>query len=79
MVAAPLYALLRKNASWKWGDEEESAMDQLKLELDYTEGHLEIILGVDASLKGWGIETNAMIFSILLITNERYNKWTVPI
>jgi hypothetical protein len=63
MVAASLYSLLRKNVVWKWGEEEEHAMDQLKLaltsapalvKLDYTEGHLEIILGVDASLKGWG-------------------------
>ena len=63
IVAAPIYQLFKKNVTFAWGDEQQSAMDILKTDLttapaiqsiDYSEEAGEIILGSDASLSGWG-------------------------
>ena len=62
-VTEPLYSLLRKDASWQWGKEQDLAMDLIKIALasapalakiDYSNDAGEIILAVDASLTGWG-------------------------
>ena len=61
-IADPLYALLRKNVPFKWDQLEINAMAALKkalteapvlITIDYTNG-MEIVLAVDASLRGWG-------------------------
>jgi len=61
LVLDPLYSLLRKDAKWQWGNEQQAAMDFLKValtsapalvKLDYSEGVGEIILAVNASLIG---------------------------
>ena len=63
IVADSIYRLMRKGVEWKWGREQDEAMDALKLaltsapalvKLDYSEGAGAIILAVDVSLKGWG-------------------------
>jgi len=59
LVSNLLYSLLRKDAKWQWGNEQQAAMDSLKValtlalalvKLDYSEGAGEIILAVNASL-----------------------------
>ncbi|RDL34482.1 uncharacterized protein BP5553_07610 [Venustampulla echinocandica] len=59
-----LYQLLKKGAVFVWIQEHDTAMDQLKLDLttapvlarlDVSKNAGLIILGVDASLKGWGM------------------------
>ena len=63
MIARSIYALFKKNVPFVWGDEQQEAMDELKLRLtsppaiqslNYEEGAGEIVLAVDASLQGWG-------------------------
>jgi len=63
IIAAPIYILFRKNVEWKWGKEQDLAMDALKaaltqapalVKIDYSEGAGEVILAADASLDGWG-------------------------
>lgn len=62
-LAEPLYRLTRKGVPWDWTDEQEEAMNALKTALtnppalcriSYSEGAGEIVIGVDASLSGWG-------------------------
>ena len=62
-IAAPIYKLMRKGVKWHWGPEQEQAIERLKLaltsapiliKLDYRAGAGDIVLGVDASLVGWG-------------------------
>lgn len=63
IVAAPLTVLLRKATPWRWGLEQQTAMEELKkkvteapilVTLDLKDGYGEVILMVDASLEGWG-------------------------
>jgi ribonuclease HI len=63
MIAEPIYYLFKKGMPWNWGLEQDLAMSALKTALTtapalvkiiYTDGAGEIILAVDASLKGWG-------------------------
>jgi hypothetical protein len=64
IIAAPLYKLLRKGAKFQWTEDQQDAMDILKLHLVAppalvpiicTEMPMrEVILAVDASMKGWG-------------------------
>ena len=60
---AVFYRLLKKGAEWKWGRDEQVAMEELKealttapalVSIDYSEGAGLIILAFDASLQGWG-------------------------
>jgi hypothetical protein len=62
IIAAPIYFLFKKGVMFHWGTYQQEAMDILKLKLtnppalvsiDYESGD-EIVLGVDASLEGWG-------------------------
>jgi ribonuclease HI len=62
IVAKPIYHLFKKGVPWNWGLEQDLAMSALKTALTsapalvkiiYDGG--EIILAVDASLKGWGV------------------------
>jgi hypothetical protein len=62
MVTAPLYYLLKKDVEFVWTEDQERAMNALKtalttapalVSIDYKSGG-DIILAVDASLKGWG-------------------------
>ena len=62
-IAEPIYRLFKKGMPWQQGAEQDNAMDTLKVALTsapaltkivYTDGAGEIILAVDASLKGWG-------------------------
>jgi hypothetical protein len=64
VIAGPLYNLTRKNAEWRWGEEEQRAMDTLKAAITsapilapliYDDPRYgEIFLMTDASLDGWG-------------------------
>src|ERR1700730_1689040 len=63
IVAEPIYYLFKKGVPWNWGLEQELAMSALKAALTtapalvkivYIDRAGEIILAVDASLKGWG-------------------------
>ena len=63
IIAAPIYRLLKNGEPFVWGEEQETAMDTLKLALttapalkplDYSSLAGEIILAVNSSLKGWG-------------------------
>ena len=62
-IAKPIYCLFKKGVPWNWGLEQDLAMSALKTALTsalalvkiiYADGAGEIILAVDASLKGWG-------------------------
>ena len=62
-VAKPIYYLFKKGVPWNWGLEQDRAMAALKhaltnapalVKIQYTDEAREIILVVDASLKGWG-------------------------
>jgi ribonuclease HI len=62
-LAEPIYKLTHKGVPWKWTDEQEEAMNALKnaltappalCRISYDEGAGEIVIGVDASLSGWG-------------------------
>jgi hypothetical protein len=62
-IAEPIYYLFKKGVPWNWGSEQDLAMSALKTALTsapalvkiiYTDEAGEIILAVDASLKGWG-------------------------
>jgi RNase H-like domain found in reverse transcriptase len=64
-IAEPIYRLLKKDVDWEWGPEQEKAMEVLKekltsppllckLHYDPEDGWGDIVLGVDASLTGWG-------------------------
>ena len=63
-IAAPIYQLFRKNATFEWGVEQQSAMDRLKtvittapvlVSVDFSPSALPIILHTDASTTiGWG-------------------------
>ena len=61
IIVEPIYYLFKKGVPWNWGLEQDLAMSPLKTALTsalalvkiiYDGG--EIILAVDASLKGWG-------------------------
>ncbi len=63
IVAAPIYQLFRREVSFVWGKEQQTAIETLKQALtiasalrsiDYAKDAGEIILAVDASLQGWG-------------------------
>jgi ribonuclease HI len=63
VIAEPIYYLFKKGVPWNWGLEQDRAMDTLKhalthapalVRIIYTDKAGEVILGVDASLKGWG-------------------------
>jgi hypothetical protein len=63
VIAEPIYCLFKKVVPWNWGLEQDLAMSALKTALTsapalvkiiYVDGAREIILAVDASLKGWG-------------------------
>ena len=59
-IAAPLTALTRKNARWKWGDPEQTAFDQLKRTLTTApvlacpDFGRQFVLQTDASATGLG-------------------------
>ena len=62
-IAEPIYRVLKKGVDFVWGPDQADAMHALKHALvsppalvliDYAEGAGPIVLGVDASLKGWG-------------------------
>lgn len=63
LIASPIYELFRKDAEFAWGEEQQLAMDSLKLalttapalvQINYEEGAGKVVLAVDASLTGWG-------------------------
>jgi hypothetical protein len=64
VIAAPIFKLFRKNARFKWTEDCQHAMDQLKSSItsapvlvkpDFSPNALPIILNVDASTTiGWG-------------------------
>ena len=63
IVAELIYCLFKKGVLWSWGPAQDNAMNILKTALTsppalvkivYEDGAGEIILAVDASLKGWG-------------------------
>jgi hypothetical protein len=64
VIAAPIFKLFSKNARFKWTDDCQHAMDQLKtsittapvlVKLDFSLSALPIVLNVDASTTvGWG-------------------------
>lgn len=62
-MASPMYRLLKSGACFEWHDDHQEAFTQLKsvlstfpcvLPIDYDFTPLEIVIAVDASLKGWG-------------------------
>jgi hypothetical protein len=62
-IARSIYALFRKGVEWVWTDEQSRAMERLQLALTtapalvkihYGPESREIVVGVDASLDGWG-------------------------
>jgi hypothetical protein len=67
IVAGPLFRILRKDIEFPWETEEKKAMAILKEALcnatalktfDVTDGARQIVVGVDASLEGWGQSCN---------------------
>ena len=65
MIAEPLYMLSKKGQPWVWGPDQDKAMALLKEKLttapllckihyDPKDGWGQVVLGVDASLDGWG-------------------------
>ena len=63
MIAEPVYRLFKKGVTWDQGNEQEKAIETLKLALTtapalvkicYRPKFRDIIVGVDASLKGQG-------------------------
>ena len=63
IVAGPLFRILRKDVEFPWETEEKKAMAILKealcnapalKTLDVRDGARQIVVGVDASLEGWG-------------------------
>jgi hypothetical protein len=63
IIAEPVYRLFKKGVKWDWGNEQEKAIETLKLALTtapalvkihYGPDYGDIIVGVDASLEGWG-------------------------
>ena len=63
IIAEPLFLLQRKGVDWIWGSEQETAMNLLKKALteppaltriSYDKDAGDIVVGVDASLEGWG-------------------------
>jgi hypothetical protein len=63
VLAKPIYRLFKKGVAWEWMIEHDIAMAALKkalteapalVRIDYAEGAGAIVLGVDASLEGWG-------------------------
>ena len=63
LIAAPLFALLRKDANFAWTSKAQASMDILKKRLteapalvsvDYSEPIRLLIIAVDGSKKGWG-------------------------
>jgi RNase H-like domain found in reverse transcriptase/Reverse transcriptase (RNA-dependent DNA polymerase) len=63
LIASPLYILTKKGAIWRWGEEQDLAMFELKIALtnapalvtiDYGPDGGLIIVAFDASKKGWG-------------------------
>jgi hypothetical protein len=63
IIAEPICRLFKKGVPWNWGPAQDNAMNILKTALTsaptlvkiiYTDEAGEIILVVDASLKGWG-------------------------
>ena len=63
IVAGPLFRILRKDVKFQWETEEKKAMAILKealcnapvlKTLDISDGAGQIVVGVDASLEGWG-------------------------
>ena len=62
-IAEPIYRVLKKGVDFVWGPNQADAMHALKhalvsppalVSIDYAEGAGLIVLGVDASLEGWG-------------------------
>ena len=69
IVTQPLTILLKKDESFHWGMEQQQAMDAVKTALssppalkiiDYSPNAGEVILGVDASLDGYGGNLNQL-------------------
>ncbi len=63
IIAELVYRLFKKGVTWDQGNEQEKAIETLKLALTtalalvkicYRPEFRDIIVGVDASLKGWG-------------------------
>ena len=63
MISEPIDRLFKREVDFVWGNNQQEAIDTLKLKLtqapilraiDYGEDAGDIILAVDASLKGWG-------------------------
>ena len=76
-VAAPIYRLFRREVPFVWGEEQVAAMETLKAALttapalrsiDYADNAGEIILAVDASLRGWG----AVLQQVDSVTKKRH-------
>jgi len=63
VIAKPLYFLMKKGEKFVWKQDQQKAMDKLKLSLtsapalmaiDYTEGAGTILVAADGSGEGWG-------------------------
>lgn len=70
IVAEPIYKLLKKDAEFRWNQEQTLAMDRLKLALitapalitiDYSKRAEIIILAMNASLQRWGAVLMQMV------------------
>jgi len=64
MLAAPLYALMKKDTEWEWTENQQTVMEILQRKITTTPilavivfdnpRYTNIFVMVDASLKGWG-------------------------
>ena len=64
LIAIPLYGLMKKEVEWKWGEDEQAAMDRLRGMITTAPVLATLVFGderygivylmVDASLEGWG-------------------------
>lgn len=85
-VAGPIYFLFKKGVAFSWENEQQEAMDKLKMALTtapalitlvYTDGAGEIILAVDASLKGWGAVLMQIVDGIRHPSRYESGMWSV--
>ena len=69
VLIIPLAILLKKGEPWRWGNDQQQAMESVKetlnsppalKQIDYSPGAGEVILGVDASIDGYGGNLNQL-------------------